>query len=124
MRRRGRPSAVRRKLHRQPGRGDRRDCENRGRRTGDRRLRSRRYDLQQGDDLRFQAPPAHRALRADHQPDRRDVAGVTIMPDLSYDPAALAPRDRYKMLISLVIPRPIALVTTIGPTGVVNAAPF
>jgi flavin reductase (DIM6/NTAB) family NADH-FMN oxidoreductase RutF len=44
--------------------------------------------------------------------------------DLSYDPAALAPRDRYKMLISLVIPRPIALVTTIGPTGVVNAAPF
>ena len=42
----------------------------------------------------------------------------------SYDPASLAPRDRYKMLISLVIPRPIALVTTIGPTGVVNAAPF
>src|SRR5258708_11650219 len=25
---------------------------------------------------------------------------------------------------SLVIPRPIALVTTLGPTGVVNAAPF
>jgi flavin reductase (DIM6/NTAB) family NADH-FMN oxidoreductase RutF len=46
------------------------------------------------------------------------------MADHSYDPAALAPRDRYKMLISLVIPRPIALVTTIGPTGVVNAAPF
>src|SRR4051794_22608798 len=44
--------------------------------------------------------------------------------DFSYDPASLAPRDRYKMLISLVIPRPIALVTTIGPTGVVNAAPF
>jgi len=47
------------------------------------------------------------------------------MPEpLSYDPAFLAPRDRYKMLISLVIPRPIALVTTIGPTGIVNAAPF
>jgi len=44
--------------------------------------------------------------------------------DLSYDPVALAPRDRYKMLISLVIPRPIALVTTIGPTGIINAAPF
>jgi flavin reductase (DIM6/NTAB) family NADH-FMN oxidoreductase RutF len=28
------------------------------------------------------------------------------------------------MLISLVIPRPIALVTTLGPTGIVNAAPF
>jgi flavin reductase (DIM6/NTAB) family NADH-FMN oxidoreductase RutF len=46
------------------------------------------------------------------------------MPDLSYDPNALAERDRYKLLISLVIPRPIALVTTVGPTGVVNAAPF
>jgi flavin reductase (DIM6/NTAB) family NADH-FMN oxidoreductase RutF len=46
------------------------------------------------------------------------------MPDLSYDPNTLAERDRYKLLISLVIPRPIALVTTVGPTGVVNAAPF
>ena len=46
------------------------------------------------------------------------------MPDLSYDPNTLAERDRYKLLISLVIPRPIALVTTLGPTGVVNAAPF
>ena len=43
---------------------------------------------------------------------------------LSYDPATMAARDRYKLLISLVIPRPIALVTTLGPTGVVNAAPF
>jgi flavin reductase (DIM6/NTAB) family NADH-FMN oxidoreductase RutF len=43
---------------------------------------------------------------------------------LSLDPAALSQRDRYKLLISLVIPRPIALVTTLGPTGVVNAAPF
>jgi flavin reductase (DIM6/NTAB) family NADH-FMN oxidoreductase RutF len=46
------------------------------------------------------------------------------MPDLSYDLAALSAHDRYKLLISLVIPRPIALVTTLGPTGVVNAAPF
>jgi flavin reductase (DIM6/NTAB) family NADH-FMN oxidoreductase RutF len=47
------------------------------------------------------------------------------MPDqLSYDLASLNPHDRYKILISLVIPRPIALVTTVGPTGVVNAAPF
>ena len=46
------------------------------------------------------------------------------MPDLSYDPNSLAEHDRYKLLISLVIPRPIALVTTVGPTGVVNAAPF
>jgi flavin reductase (DIM6/NTAB) family NADH-FMN oxidoreductase RutF len=43
---------------------------------------------------------------------------------LSYDPNTLSEHDRYKLLISLVIPRPIALVTTLGPTGVVNAAPF
>ena len=43
---------------------------------------------------------------------------------LSLDPAALSQRDRYKLLISLVIPRPIALVTTLGPSGVVNAAPY
>jgi len=43
---------------------------------------------------------------------------------LSYDMNSLAERDRYKLLISLVIPRPIALVTTVGPTGMVNAAPF
>ena len=40
------------------------------------------------------------------------------------DFTALAPQDRYKLLCSLVVPRPIALVTTIGPGGVVNAAPF
>ncbi|HZQ62551.1 MAG TPA: flavin reductase family protein [Casimicrobiaceae bacterium] len=43
---------------------------------------------------------------------------------LSYDLASLTDHNRYKLLISLVIPRPIALVTTVGPTGVVNAAPF
>lgn len=30
----------------------------------------------------------------------------------------------YAILTALVIPRPIALVTTLGPDGVVNAAPF
>ncbi len=46
------------------------------------------------------------------------------MTDLSYNLAAMTQHDRYKLLISLVIPRPIALVTTLGPTGIVNAAPF
>jgi flavin reductase (DIM6/NTAB) family NADH-FMN oxidoreductase RutF len=46
------------------------------------------------------------------------------MTDLSYDLATMKQHDRYKLLISLVIPRPIALVTTLGPTGIVNAAPF
>lgn len=47
------------------------------------------------------------------------------MPEpLSLDPAALSQHDRYKLLISLVIPRPIALVTTLSRAGVINAAPF
>jgi flavin reductase (DIM6/NTAB) family NADH-FMN oxidoreductase RutF len=43
---------------------------------------------------------------------------------MQYDPSDLKPRERYKVLTSFVLPRPIAWVTSIGPTGVVNAAPF
>lgn len=32
--------------------------------------------------------------------------------------------QRYKLMASLIVPRPIALVTTLGPSGVANAAPF
>lgn len=38
--------------------------------------------------------------------------------------ASLAPRDRYKLLTSLVVPRPIAFVTSEDADGIVNAAPF
>jgi flavin reductase (DIM6/NTAB) family NADH-FMN oxidoreductase RutF len=43
---------------------------------------------------------------------------------MEYAAADLNPRERYKVLTGFVLPRPIAWVTTIGPTGVVNAAPF
>ncbi len=32
--------------------------------------------------------------------------------------------ERYKLLTGLVIPRPIAFVTSMSPAGVINAAPF
>jgi flavin reductase (DIM6/NTAB) family NADH-FMN oxidoreductase RutF len=38
--------------------------------------------------------------------------------------AELDPKVRYKLLIGLVYPRPIALVSTINANGVLNAAPF
>ena len=38
--------------------------------------------------------------------------------------AALSEYQRYKLMASLIVPRPIALVTTLGEGGVVNAAPF
>jgi flavin reductase (DIM6/NTAB) family NADH-FMN oxidoreductase RutF len=43
---------------------------------------------------------------------------------MQYAADDLSPRERYKVLTSFVLPRPIAWVTTLGPTGVVNAAPF
>ncbi len=43
---------------------------------------------------------------------------------MQYAAKDLTPHERYKLLISFVLPRPIAWLTTIGPTGVVNAAPF
>jgi flavin reductase (DIM6/NTAB) family NADH-FMN oxidoreductase RutF len=36
----------------------------------------------------------------------------------------LKPHDRYKLLCGIVVPRPIALVTTLDVNGAVNAAPF
>jgi flavin reductase (DIM6/NTAB) family NADH-FMN oxidoreductase RutF len=38
--------------------------------------------------------------------------------------ADLEPRERYKLLCATIVPRPIALVTSVGSDGVVNAAPF
>jgi flavin reductase (DIM6/NTAB) family NADH-FMN oxidoreductase RutF len=40
------------------------------------------------------------------------------------DPATNAPKDNYKLLTNLVVPRPIAWVTSQGESGVVNLAPF
>jgi len=37
---------------------------------------------------------------------------------------SLPKRDAYVLLASVIVPRPIALVTTLSPGGVVNAAPF
>ncbi|BBK31835.1 flavin reductase (DIM6/NTAB) family NADH-FMN oxidoreductase RutF [Stella humosa] len=43
---------------------------------------------------------------------------------MEFDFATLAPADRYKLLIQVVVPRPIALVTAIDAAGRVNAAPY
>ncbi len=43
---------------------------------------------------------------------------------ITRDLAALPKRDVYRILSSLVIPRPIAWVTTVDGSGVVNLAPF
>ncbi len=43
---------------------------------------------------------------------------------MEIDFASIAPRMRYKLLASFIIPRPIALVTTVNADGSTNAAPF
>lgn len=43
---------------------------------------------------------------------------------MNIQPNALTERENYKLLISTIIPRPIAFVTSMNEAGVVNAAPF
>jgi flavin reductase (DIM6/NTAB) family NADH-FMN oxidoreductase RutF len=43
---------------------------------------------------------------------------------VQFDPALQSTADNYKLLTNLVVPRPIAWVTSQSQTGVVNLAPF
>jgi flavin reductase (DIM6/NTAB) family NADH-FMN oxidoreductase RutF len=40
------------------------------------------------------------------------------------DPAAEAHADIYKLMVGVIVPRPIAFVSTISPAGILNLAPF
>ena len=40
------------------------------------------------------------------------------------DPAQIAPSDTYKLMIGMIVPRPIAFVSTIDAAGILNLAPF
>src|ERR1700712_2626163 len=42
----------------------------------------------------------------------------------SFDFASMSSRDRYKILTGTIVPRPIALVTTVDLEGRYNAAPI
>ncbi len=43
---------------------------------------------------------------------------------MEIDPANVSPRDRYKLMIRCIVPRPIAFVSTIAADGRHNLAPF
>jgi len=43
---------------------------------------------------------------------------------MDIDFSELSAYQRYKLMASLIVPRPIALITTLGEDGTVNAAPF
>jgi flavin reductase (DIM6/NTAB) family NADH-FMN oxidoreductase RutF len=40
------------------------------------------------------------------------------------DPAQIAPKDIYKLMIGMIVPRPIAFVSTVDAAGIRNLAPF
>jgi flavin reductase (DIM6/NTAB) family NADH-FMN oxidoreductase RutF len=44
--------------------------------------------------------------------------------DMLFDFVEIPAKDRYKLLVSTVTPRPIAWVVTLDPEGIINAAPF
>jgi len=46
----------------------------------------------------------------------------TVIMDIN--PAELSVRDRYKLMIGSIVPRPIAFVSTLSPDGRANLAPF
>jgi flavin reductase (DIM6/NTAB) family NADH-FMN oxidoreductase RutF len=43
---------------------------------------------------------------------------------MQFDIDGMAPVDRYELLLGTIVPRPIALITTLGPDGRINAAPY
>jgi flavin reductase (DIM6/NTAB) family NADH-FMN oxidoreductase RutF len=43
---------------------------------------------------------------------------------MEIDFSRITPHERYKLMASLIVPRPIALITTLSGDGVGNAAPF
>jgi flavin reductase (DIM6/NTAB) family NADH-FMN oxidoreductase RutF len=45
-------------------------------------------------------------------------------PKVIIDPSTIAPINTYKLLVGVVVPRPIAFVSTLSPEGVPNLAPF
>jgi flavin reductase (DIM6/NTAB) family NADH-FMN oxidoreductase RutF len=55
---------------------------------------------------------------------RRDAAVTGLGNGMHFDLTKIAATDAYKLLVSTVVPRPIALATTVDRDGRVNAAPF
>ncbi|MGD0831479.1 MAG: flavin reductase family protein [Terracidiphilus sp.] len=53
-----------------------------------------------------------------------DTASTSPLPTLTFNPAERQPREIYKLMTGIIVPRPVALVSTISRDGVANLAPF
>ena len=43
---------------------------------------------------------------------------------LSFDPAKISPMEIYRLMVGAIVPRPIALVSSVDEYGILNLAPF
>jgi flavin reductase (DIM6/NTAB) family NADH-FMN oxidoreductase RutF len=53
-----------------------------------------------------------------------DVSSTSNQPMRTFDPANCQSRQIYKLMTGIIVPRPIALVSTVDSRGVANLAPF
>ena len=53
-----------------------------------------------------------------------EAARLSGVPMLSINPSNCEPRQIYKLMTGMIVPRPIALVSTMSREGVANLAPF
>jgi len=53
-----------------------------------------------------------------------DDARSSASPMLCFNPAECQPRQMYKLLTGMIVPRPVALISTMDKQGVANLAPF
>ncbi len=51
-------------------------------------------------------------------------AGSNARSPVQVDPQTLKAEESYKLITGIVVPRPVAWVTTLSPSGSVNLAPF
>ncbi len=72
-----------------------------------------------GSAVRAGSPPGWTA-----PPGKREDTPGTRVDSMQFDFDALAPADRYKLMVSVIVPRPIAWVVTQNEAGLVNAAPY
>jgi flavin reductase (DIM6/NTAB) family NADH-FMN oxidoreductase RutF len=53
-----------------------------------------------------------------------EVSTTTSPAMRTYDPTVCEPRNLYKLMTGIIVPRPVALVSTVDANGVANLAPF
>lgn len=53
-----------------------------------------------------------------------DASTITSPAMRTYDPAGCEPRHIYKLMTGIIVPRPVALVSTVDANGIANLAPF